>query len=1284
MAKALKAQLPAPADQNDFEDLCEAIAREYWRDPTAERFGNQGHEQYGIDIMSPLAQEAGESRVLAIQCKKKKLNTGRKLSKADIDGSLEKAEKLTLKLSRLMVATTSSKDTNIQTHIATINIDRDKKGQFPVAVWFWEDIEKILQEKCPNTYLDYLMSLLPEGGKAAVSKDLLVEALRVAEELVKDNYIERAKGVLSVLSKQVSQLNDPEIEVIASRIEALLLVRDEKSDEATTLLLDVTTKHKRDIHSWALLFDRYVEKNNLKDAEKILKTMQKVDENHPLTRNAGLIYKLHADQEIEYPEDKLEGAGKENATAYLVYHLYANKKKDKKKRDFYLERQKEVNPNASTPISFDIIYKVSDLLEDLDNISLAEVESVWSFVLEKEKELETKNPLALTQDINITVEKLRLDVLVLQNFKPRHEITASLKEDAISKICKSYFDYYVYHKLLEILRLMPFDRQELSKIVEYLKKQNEELKPDLANLLLAHALFNDSEIGYAEKLCEEISLSQQKDFLKALKNKEIEGLVAYLKDVHVSILHPLIAAISDFELGLEVINNLGEIEDEQTQSSLTHMKIFYLTQREGENLLEEIKKEIQFDKQGFHLLNEVSGYAESKKFWDIEAECLRYMLKFELSDKERVQIETRLAVALFKLEDCKGVLENKDYILKNLAKLHQENQKVAIKVLVLSAIKAHQLSLALEILKDTFSIVEDEFEFHFYKADVEIKLEQYEDALETILEGLRKEKHVSRDMYQACFMLLNDLTNAELIKNEGEKSVTDNVYIKISGIDSWFYIGNKKEIDAIKLASNDERYAALWEQNASSEIDWPQDQYKKNLPKRKIELIASEPVYIRVRSQEILNKAVEEGSPHIWAVDAEDPEQGIENMKMLWEQMKKPSEDFFKDYTINAYPFSFLANVEGGMGNAISKICTKQEGFIHINDGTDTTQKKQIQAAHDALDGAPLFIDAISLLFLINADLHEVVSENVEQLYYTPSVSGYIREHASRYAQSRFQMGRISFGKNMEVIPSDYDHKKELEVKNSLLEAVEYFEAHATKETSDFLSSKKVDIESLISSGISDPFSAARSKGVNIISDDYFYHRAIEILSREEQPFPISSMAMVKALHDREKITWDAYLDYVSWLLNYRCKHITISPNIMQDVILAKSKGGIVTVQPKNIRKLHLDVTLSVQYGVTPELAADIISGFLIQLIQDPAITFDTLRQILAEFLIQALKGRDKRFGDYILSRTKQAIEGTGLIVPVTDRDQKFEIVDSQINTYFAEFNPLYDSIPLILARSSQ
>jgi hypothetical protein len=193
------------------------------------------------------------------------------------------------------------------------------------------------------------------------------------------------------------------------------------------------------------------------------------------------------------------------------------------------------------------------------------------------------------------------------------------------------------------------------------------------------------------------------------------------------------------------------------------------------------------------------------------------------------------------------------------------------------------------------------------------------------------------------------------------------------------------------------------------------------------------------------------------------------------------------------------------------------------------------------------------------------------------------------------------------------------------------------------------------------------------------------LLGDDKQPFPISSMALIKALYEKEKISSDMYYDYISCLLNNRCKHITISSQIIQDAILIKSRGGIITVQPKNIRKLHLGITLSVQYGVMAELASSIISQFIIFLIQSPIITIDTFIEIMAEFLVQVLKGRDKNFGDIVISKSNPKIQSSFLIVPVAkDIKEKYKIMVSQIDNYFAEFNPLYDNIPLILTRASQ
>lgn len=217
--------------------------------------------------------------------------------------------------------------------------------------------------------------------------------------------------------------------------------------------------------------------------------------------------------------------------------------------------------------------------------------------------------------------------------------------------------------------------------------------------------------------------------------------------------------------------------------------------------LAEIKKEIDFGKQGYHFLNEMAGNAETRNLWDIEVECLRHMLKFQLTVKDKVELNTRLAVALFKLEDFSGTIELRSSIVPHLSSLHIENQKAAIRVLAQSAIKTHKNDLALEILSNAVSQLPNEFEFQFFKADIEIKLGNWDDALTSVLEGLRKEVTVSTDTYRACYLLVTELSNAGLIQSENEKSVTNNVYVRLSGIPTWFFIGDRGPIDAVKLAS---------------------------------------------------------------------------------------------------------------------------------------------------------------------------------------------------------------------------------------------------------------------------------------------------------------------------------------------------------------------------------------------------------------------------------------------------------------------------------------------------
>ena len=211
MPTVRKAQIHLPESKDDFEDLCLDIAKEFWQDPEAYKIGTQGQKQNGVDVCS--ANAMGKGLVYGIQAKKKKALTNQKLTKTDIDKTLEKAENFEPRLDKIVIAATSSRDANLQPFIVNKKSERKGKGKFPLEVWFWEDVEDILREKCPKSYLTYLTSVLPQSSIETLSKDIIKEALVVAEELVKNNYAEKAEGALTVFDGVIKRSTDQEIKL---------------------------------------------------------------------------------------------------------------------------------------------------------------------------------------------------------------------------------------------------------------------------------------------------------------------------------------------------------------------------------------------------------------------------------------------------------------------------------------------------------------------------------------------------------------------------------------------------------------------------------------------------------------------------------------------------------------------------------------------------------------------------------------------------------------------------------------------------------------------------------------------------------------------------------------------------------------------------------------------------------------------------------------------------------------------------------------------------------------
>ena len=148
-----------PQNWQDFEKFIKGVVDVIWKQEGWQTYGRPGQDQAGIDLYGYDEQR----RFTAIQCKKRnltnakgKLLTTSLLTKKLIETEIASAEKVSQpQIERLIFATTSSRDTNLQDHIRAINEVRRKANQFFVEVWFWEDFQVLIENHIELMYWYY-------------------------------------------------------------------------------------------------------------------------------------------------------------------------------------------------------------------------------------------------------------------------------------------------------------------------------------------------------------------------------------------------------------------------------------------------------------------------------------------------------------------------------------------------------------------------------------------------------------------------------------------------------------------------------------------------------------------------------------------------------------------------------------------------------------------------------------------------------------------------------------------------------------------------------------------------------------------------------------------------------------------------------------------------------------------------------------------------------------------------------------------------------------------------
>jgi tetratricopeptide (TPR) repeat protein len=128
-------ELPVPKSWDEFEDIVWDLYSREWDDPHAQRYGVSGQAQQGVDIYGQPARLGGA--YAGVQCKR---CAEARLTRANVEEEVAKAERFSPLLAEYVIATTEPRDAKLQQAVREMDRERSAAAKFPVRVVFWEDL----------------------------------------------------------------------------------------------------------------------------------------------------------------------------------------------------------------------------------------------------------------------------------------------------------------------------------------------------------------------------------------------------------------------------------------------------------------------------------------------------------------------------------------------------------------------------------------------------------------------------------------------------------------------------------------------------------------------------------------------------------------------------------------------------------------------------------------------------------------------------------------------------------------------------------------------------------------------------------------------------------------------------------------------------------------------------------------------------------------------------------------------------------------------------------------
>ncbi|MDO9180982.1 MAG: hypothetical protein Q7U04_01175, partial [Bacteriovorax sp.] len=739
---------------------------------------------------------------------------------------------------------------------------------------------------------------------------------------------------------------------------------------------------------------------------------------------------------------------------------------------------------------------------------------------------------------------------------------------------------------------------------------------------------------------------RKKTIETALSKKDYKKAISFLyKNIQLAILLANTPNI-DFDLRKIIIENLPN--DKEIQKD----KLLLLLNFDEQHIDEAFKiiQDIDLSKITYLECRPILQITQQMEAWDFEVIIINKLLENEKDEKYKFYLQWRLFCAYLNLDRYQEVIEiGKRLLEKDLNKyqLTPLNKEALLTNTIIACIERGKIDQKSYLLaKDLLCNYPLENPSYEFKIGVEAELyllnDDVEKALQSVIEGVKIKKILSRlDYANLNFLLGIKIGNKCDISLEPLEKVGNNSFIKFKNIDQWYFIGKNDELDALQISEENKKYSALIGKKCG-EIISIESRYTSKKQENEIELIYSIEKYILWQSVQNFQTLSKDGDlPGVQLIEIPQKEDSIDlqNLITMFEDINKPKNPLFEFYCKGNVSLAMLALTEGGLTNAIGRINEEKRGYINFSTGDSEEFEKQKETANNIIiEQQSFYIDSTSALLLSETGILLEILSFLPNLKIPSSVINFLANTAEKYLIKSDKSDRMKYSKGKLSITT-FSKDEFNQIHSNFIKSIKALELN--KNNIGFISpANKIDCfsEKKISAELCDACILAQKENIPILTEDYLYLKTNELETSKKAPEYFSSLALLRVLIDKERISFSKYLDYFNYLSSHRFRFLSISSIDLEKAVFGD--GNINIAKPENIRNFNFPFTLAEGYGVTFNSSFTVIGTFVIKVLIDNTITEEITEKIFFEILQSfPTKMPKKEFGYLLLRECIKEIE---------------------------------------------